>query len=291
MKLNFKENDVLIIDFGNLFYYSKPFHLNEGLLKGSYGIFEQFIINLNSYNKIFQPNTIIIADDNFPQWRRDIYPLYKKNREDKFYKPTNLDKAYNRNKKAIREELKKLLPIYYFRIDGLEADDICYLLCRKLSKNRNILVMSNDNDLLQLSQKFETVKIIDPHSKKIKEPPEYDIVRYKSLVGDSSDNIKGIPGTGEKTAKKLLSRKKTFNEWYQNLGEQDKKVYKDCKSIIDLEKIPVEYIKQFIKKYKEYKFKEFNGVYLDEIIDRYKFTRVLISKVLKENFSNLKSIE
>ena len=151
--------------------------------------------------------------------------------------------------------------------------------------------MSNDNDLLQLSQKFETVKIIDPHSKKIKLPPEYDIVRYKSLVGDSSDNIKGIPGVGEVTAKKLLSKKKTFNEWYKNLGEQDKKVYKDCKSIIDLEKIPVEYIKQFIKQYKEYKFKEFNGVYLDEIIDRYKFTRVLKSKVLKENFSNLKSIE
>jgi len=290
MKLNFKESDILIIDFGNLFYYSRPHHLTEEVLKGSYGVFEQFIINLNSYNKIFQPSTIIIADDNFPMWRREIYPLYKKDREDKYYNPEKIDIEYNRNKKAIREELKKFLPIYYFRIDGLEADDICYLLCRKLSPKRNVLVMSNDNDLLQLSQKFETVKIIDPHSKKIKQPPEYDIVRYKSLVGDS-DNVKGVLGIGEKTAKKLLSKKRTFNEWYQNLDDENKKIYQSCKSIIDLEKIPNEYIKEFIKQYKEYEFQNFNGVYLDEIIDRYKFTRVLKSKILEENFSNLKSIE
>lgn len=287
MKFLFKEkkNRILVIDFGNLFYFSKPFHLNEELLQGRYSIVEQFIINLNSYIRLLEPSSVVIADDSKANWRYGLYPLYKQNRKEKEFE--EIDIAYRNNRKKLTEILTDF-PLYYLKIENLEADDICYLICNKF-RDREIIVMSGDADLLQLTQKFYNVKIYNPNKKAIIEKPELDIVRYKILKGDSSDNIKGFPKIGEVKAKVILKDKKTFNSWYNNLSEEQLELYDKLKNIICLDKIPKEHKEKFNTVFSEYKFQKFDLEKILNIVHEYELDRINL-KYINENFNNLKPI-
>lgn len=291
MKINnlIKQKDkILLIDLSNLFYFSKPFHLNESLLQGHYSVVEQFIINLNSYIRKFNPTSVILADDEFPIWRKKIYPIYKEHRNKKEF--TELDTIYNKNKEKLRELLKSnILPIYYLRSEQLEADDICYLVCEQI-RNKEILVMSGDEDLVQISQKYSNVNIYSPNKRKIIEPSELNVVRYKILKGCSSDNIKGFPGIGDSKAKEILKTKKTFNFWYKNLSEEQLELYSSLKNIICLDRIPNEYRIKLYEQFNTYTFKEYDSELVRKIIKEYKFDRINIDYI-DENFSNLKKIK
>jgi len=287
VKFSFKEkkNRLLVIDFGNLFYFSKPTHLNEELLQGRYSVVEQFIINLNSYIWQFKPSSVVIADDCKANWRYALYPLYKQNRKEKEFE--EIDIAYRKNREKLTEILKEF-PLYYLKIENLEADDICYLICNKF-RDVETIVMSGDSDLLQLTQKFYNVKVYNPNKKNILDKPELDIVRYKILKGDSSDNIKGFPKIGEVKAKVILKDKKTFNAWYNNLSKEELELYSNLKNIICLDKIPKEYKDNFNTVFNEYKFKEFDLEKIMNIVYEYELDRINL-KYINENFNNLKPI-
>lgn len=116
-----------------------------------------------------------------------------------------------------------------FEINGYEADDIIGTMVKKYPQVDKI-ILTSDRDMLQL---------IDPHTqvmlmkKGISETELVDeallleqqglspsqIVDLKSLMGDSSDNIPGVMGIGEKTAKKLLADYHTLNGVYENLDQ------------------------------------------------------------------------
>jgi len=67
-------------------------------------------------------------------------------------------------------------------------------------------VVSNDTDFIQLIQQYSHVKVWNPIKKEFLEAPEdYDYITWKSLRGDGSDNIPGIPGIGDKTAADIAS--------------------------------------------------------------------------------------
>ncbi|WP_068773627.1 DNA polymerase I [Paenibacillus sp. FJAT-26967] len=115
--------------------------------------------------------------------------------------------------------LKELLPAFgirQFELEGYEADDIIGTLTRTAQEEgKEVLVVSGDKDMLQLVSDKVTVALT---RKGISEVDRYDpaeiqekygltpsqIIDLKGLMGDSSDNIPGIPGVGEKTALKLL---------------------------------------------------------------------------------------
>jgi hypothetical protein len=63
--------------------------------------------------------------------------------------------------------------------------------------------VSSDTDFIQLLQDHPNLKLYNPVQKKFVEAPEYDYVVWKSLRGDASDNIPGVPGIGDKTAEKI----------------------------------------------------------------------------------------
>ena len=136
------------------------------------------------------------------------------------------------------------IPIY--TKEGFEADDVIGTISKIASEaGHNTLILTGDQDSFQLIDKDGTVKVLIPAKGEL---IEYDwnkvydklgvypnqITDYKGLRGDTSDNIPGVKGIGEKTAKKLLNR-------YPNLEA----VLEDC------ENIPEKAVKQKICEGKE----------------------------------------
>lgn len=136
------------------------------------------------------------------------------------------DKDYKANRKACPEDLKiqmpivremlKSLNIFTFEKEGYEADDICGTVAKQAGKNGyQVIVYTSDRDFLQLIDNKISIHILKTGMSNIlvmdKEtmPALYgfepmQIIDYKGLRGDSSDNLPGIPGVGDKTAVKLI---------------------------------------------------------------------------------------
>jgi DNA polymerase-1 len=141
-----------------------------------------------------------------PQTRLEMLPTYKAQRPPT---PPDLDKQLP----AIREVLEAMrMPIV--EIEGEEADDIIATLAiRAATAGHDVLIASNDKDFMQIvTPRIRLVRpdgkeavIIDPTGVETRYgvKPE-QIVDFLSLLGDSVDNIPGVPGVGEKTAAQLL---------------------------------------------------------------------------------------
>lgn len=114
-------------------------------------------------------------------------------------------------------------------IPQCEGDDALFVLCKYLKSKHPqdvITLISRDKDLLQIVQAGYAKEIYDPCKKKNIEIPSYDIVKFKALVGDSSDNIPGVRGVGSQGALKVLNGTK-------QLTESQKIEYKNCLRLVD----------------------------------------------------------
>jgi DNA polymerase I len=114
---------------------------------------------------------------------------------------------------------------------GFEADDLIASAARKLRRQGNeVVLVSGDKDLLQLVG--EGITFWDPMSNKVLEQadvlakygvPVEHLLDYFALVGDSSDNIPGVPGIGPKTAAKLIASFGSLEHLYANLDQVEQK--------------------------------------------------------------------
>ena len=142
------------------------------------------------------------------------------------------DATYKANRKPCPEELKVQMPIareflhalniFTFEKEGYEADDICGTIAKLAGSNKyDVQVYTSDKDYLQLIDKNITINIMKTGMSNIvvmnevTMPELYgfspkQIVDYKGLRGDSSDNLPGIPGVGDKTAVKLIQEFETL---------------------------------------------------------------------------------
>lgn len=119
--------------------------------------------------------------------RRDIYPLYKTNRE-----PMAMDMFAQ---VKLWKEILKLSPATQIEVHGWEADDVIATMVRKLSRQGvATTVHSNDMDYAQLAH-LPGVTLNGVNTKGV---PARWVPLYKAMNGDSSDNIKGIPNFGHK---------------------------------------------------------------------------------------------
>ena len=154
-------------------------------------------------------------------------------------------KEYKANRKPIEEELRVQLPILrellsslnipFYEQEGLEADDIAGNIAKKMEKeNYKVIIYTSDKDYLQLIDENITINLIKKGLKDIKEmtPTSFKeewgfdpihIIDYKALRGDDSDNLKGIPGIGDKTAKDLIIKYHDFENIVKN-ADLNKKV-------------------------------------------------------------------
>ena len=148
-------------------------------------------------------------DSRIPTFRHERFSQYKANREKA---PADLHAQV-----PVIEEILSALGVPCLRADGFEADDVIATLaedCRK--SGRPCWILSGDKDILQLiggnvrllAQEKGSSEIVEYSRERVFESrgvyPE-QIVDFLALTGDSSDNVPGVAGVGEKTALKLLA--------------------------------------------------------------------------------------
>ena len=143
------------------------------------------------------------------------------------------DEKYKANRKPCPPELKTQMPlarafldslnIFWFEKEGWEADDICGTVAKMAgSKGKEVIVYTSDRDFLQLIDKHISIHIIKTGMSNIDimnettMPEKYgfsplQIIDFKGLRGDASDNLPGIPGVGNKTAVKLIQEYGSFD--------------------------------------------------------------------------------
>lgn len=150
---------------------------------------------LNFVRSLYSDHSeIIVAIDCPPYKRCDVYPGYKANRSPM---PPAIGEELKKTIDAIADDGWKIA-----RCEGYEADDIIATLVKQYSGG--VDVYGSDKDLLQCCD------LIDPMDGKFStsmsrlEIPRDKVVDYLALIGDKSDNIKGVTGVGNKTALALL---------------------------------------------------------------------------------------
>ncbi|WP_202112561.1 MULTISPECIES: DNA polymerase I [unclassified Gilliamella] len=183
---------------------------------------------INQYNP---SHVAVVFDAKGGSFRNEIYPEYKATRE---AMPENLRPQIE----PIHAILKAMgLPLLC--IEGVEADDVIGTLARQAEKeNLDVLISTGDKDMAQLvSDKITLINtmnntVLDPQGviNKFGVPPE-KIIDYLALRGDSSDNIPGVPGIGEKTAQSLLAEFDNIKDIYNRLDDIEKLSIRGAKSL------------------------------------------------------------
>lgn len=196
-------------------YYALPMLINKK--KKPIGAIYGFLNILNSLIKQYKPTHIAIAFDSKKNFRKQIFKKYKSNRKKM---PKNLIKQI----KPLYKIIKKI-GIKFFIIPGIEADDTIGAITLKFKKKTPIIISTEDKDMAQLVT--NKIKLLN-NKKKILGPKEIVekfgikpklINDYLALVGDSSDNIPGIPGVGKKTAVNLLNNIGNLKKIYKNINK------------------------------------------------------------------------
>ncbi len=184
---------------------------------GTYGFARELVRILEQE----QPEYLAVAFDTGKTFRDALYPDYKATR-DKM--PSDLGPQIERIRQVV-----DAFQIPRLEVDGYEADDVLGTVARQAAQQGvGVKIITGDRDLLQLVGDRIAVYVAgddktyitpeDVQASKFGVRPE-QIVDYKALVGDPSDNIPGVPGIGEKTALTLLKRFGTLDEIYAHLDE------------------------------------------------------------------------
>ncbi len=197
--------------------------------------FIKMVINVLNSQK---PDYVVLAwDTGEKTFRDELYPEYKANRKET---PDELKSQIPEIIKAVEK-----FGLSSLTKENYEADDVIGTLCEKMRKNKDldVYILSGDKDLLQLvgdnvkaianKKGVSDFKIYDKEAVKEKWGvyPER-IVDLFSFLGDSSDNIPGVKGIGQKGAVKLLSQFDTMEEVFDN---KDKIKTKRAKTILEKE--------------------------------------------------------
>lgn len=210
---------LIIIDISNYifraFFAIRPLHAPDGTpVNAVYGVLSM-IHNMIVKHK---PTHILIAKDTKEgSFRKEIYPEYKANRT---APPDELIPQF-----ALVDELIQALGIPEIKMANYEADDVIGSVAIQWKNDFDeILIASGDKDLMQFVdgpiKMLDTMKEIIYERENVKDKmgvyPE-QIVDYLSLIGDSSDNIPGVPGIGPKGAQNLLEEYGTLENILQNI--------------------------------------------------------------------------
>lgn len=170
------------------------------------------------------PRYLAVAFDlKGPTFRHEMYKDYKANRP-----PMPEDLACQIP--YVRDAVKAY-NIRGLEEKGFEADDLIASAARQLAEQgHQVVVVSGDKDLLQLVD--ERITFWDPMNDRLFDQegvlakygvPVSALLDYFALIGDSSDNVPGVPGVGPKTAVKLISEFGSLDNLYGQLDEVDKK--------------------------------------------------------------------
>src|SRR5512142_841570 len=171
-----------------------------------------------------KPEYLAVAFDTGKTFRHEIFPDYKATRAKM---PDDLRAQLTR----IRE-MVDAFNIPRLEMEGYEADDVLGSIAKVVAEQGlGVKIITGDRDLLQLVNERTTVYLAGDDQnyitdedviKRLGVRPD-QVVDYKALVGDKSDNIPGVSGIGEKTAVALIQKFGTLENIYQNLDQVEKR--------------------------------------------------------------------
>ena len=179
-----------------------------------------FLRSIGYTINMFRPTRVIIVFDGKggSSRRRKLFPEYKKKRKTKYRVNRAYDFASQEDEKQnmIMQlqrvvEYLEALPVTVLSYDNIEADDTIGYICRQVLTESELTVMSTDKDFLQLAN--SRIKVWSPTKKKMYDEDtvldeygisSHNLIWYRVLDGDKSDNIPGVKGLGLKTIQKKL---------------------------------------------------------------------------------------
>ena len=300
---------LILVDGNNLVfrsYYATAYTGN--LMKNSKGFPTNALYGfINMINKIIseeKPEYMIVAFDKGKTFRHEKYKDYKAGRAET---PDELKLQFPKAK-----EILTLMGIKYYEIDNYEADDIIGTFAKYCDEEEDFIgtIISSDKDLLQLISSDVDIKLLKQKDyirynlESFKEEWGIDpinIIDLKALMGDSSDNIPGVKGIGEKGALKLLHEYKNLDGIYENIDKikgstHDKLVndkdnaYYSYELATIYKEVPMD-INLYDLEVKEPNYEELYKYY--EELEFYSFIKKIEVKkeVIKENYKIVENID
>lgn len=181
-----------------------------------------------------QPEYLAWVHDAGSSFRHEVYPAYKATRE-------KLGEELQADFDQGLRRIQQLLDAYHVpvvAVEGFEADDVIGTLAREgRARGLNVVIVSGDKDFQQLVQPGvwllnpgrggpasveEQWVSVENGGERLGVPPEF-VTDYLALLGDSSDNVPGVPGVGEKTAAELVASFGNLENILARAGEVTKK--------------------------------------------------------------------
>jgi DNA polymerase I len=221
---------LLLIDANSIIHRSfhalPPFTAPDGQPSGAlYGLAS---ILLKLWREERPDYATALFDRPEPTFREKRYAEYKAQR------PPTADELISQIVEAHR--LFEAFGIRTFEEPGYEADDLIATFAERFKKERDlrVVILTGDRDTLQLVQGDRVV--VRTFNKGVSDTTIYDegavkekfglapaqLIDYKALVGDPSDNVKGVPGVGPKTATEVLQKFGGVEKLYASLGSDPK---------------------------------------------------------------------
>ncbi len=215
----------VLIDGNNLLFRSFYATAYSGsILRNSKGFPTNALYGyINMLNKIIReesPSYVMVAFDKGKTFRHEKYKDYKEGRRET---PVELKQQF-----PVAKEITKAMGLCCIEVDNYEADDIIGTFAKEVDNNDNFIatIISSDKDLLQLISNDCTVKLLKSNDFIMMDKNKFNevygltpdkMIDLKALMGDSSDNIPGVKGIGEKTALNLLQKYGSLDGVYENI--------------------------------------------------------------------------
>lgn len=209
-QMNTPESTLMIVDSLNLGFRWKH--------SGAVDFAEDYMRTVDSLKRSYKASKVVIAGDmGSSSYRKGLSPIYKQNRKDKYANQTAQEKeefeAFFAEMQGILERYESEGNYAVCRFAGVEADDIAAYLVgkRRHFAINNIWLMSSDKDWdLLVSDNVSRFSYVTRKEVTLENwydhyefSPE-DYISIKCLMGDSGDNVLGVPGIGPKRATELV---------------------------------------------------------------------------------------
>jgi DNA polymerase-1 len=253
---------------------------------------------VNTMDEVLRKETpshiAVVFDPSGPTFRKDLYPEYKANRE-----------ATPEDIKLTIPWIKKIIEAYNIpvvEVENFEADDVIGTLAFKAEKEGfTVFMMTPDKDYSQLvsdnifmfkpKRSGNDIEILGPKeiNEKFQTSDPKQVIDVLALWGDSSDNVPGVPGIGEKTAKKLISEYGSVENVYKNLDQFKGKQRENLENFIEQAKLSKELVTIVTDvpcefNAESFKLTEFNRELLQSLFEELEFKN-LANRLLGANAS------
>lgn len=245
---------VNLIDGSNIFFIAfaileqKKYKLGLSITEDDY---PEFVALFAMKIQLFMTanyNIVTFEGSDSTAWRRELYPEYKANRNEK--KASDNYKHVGPLMDIVKEKLLPAFPCKVIACDKCEGDDCIFALAEGFSHlGHQVTIVSSDEDLTQMCNFWpRTVHVLHPIKKQLREAKK-DIIQEKMYVGDVSDNIKYKKGLGPATYKELKVHRAVFKKFVSTQEDIDR--LNNIHKIVDLRCFPLEYRQNIIKTYNE----------------------------------------